>query len=57
MSKTNQICPICAGKRTRGKTTFSADLGSGVVDVRKSANENKISDGYRGRALVEVEAF
>jgi len=35
MSKTSQICPICGGKKTKGKTTFSADLGSGVVVVRE----------------------
>jgi YgiT-type zinc finger domain-containing protein len=35
MSNTSQICPICGGKKTKGKTTFSADLGSGVVVVRK----------------------
>ena len=35
MSKTSQICPICAGKKTKGKTTFSADLGSGIVVVRE----------------------
>src|SRR5205807_9569247 len=31
MSDTSQICPICGGKKTKGKTTLSADLGSGVV--------------------------
>jgi len=35
MSKTSQICPICGGKKTKGKTTFSADLGIGVVVVRE----------------------
>ena len=35
MSDTSQICPICGGKKTKGKTTFSADLGSGVVVVRQ----------------------
>ncbi len=35
MSDTSQICPICGGKKTKGKTTFSADLGSGVVVVRE----------------------
>ena len=35
MSNTNQICPICGGKKTKGKTTFSADVGSGVVVVRE----------------------
>ena len=34
MSSTNQICPLCGGKKTKGKTTFSADVGSGVVVVR-----------------------
>ena len=35
MSDINEICPICGGKKTKGKTTFSADLGSGVVVVRE----------------------
>ncbi|PYI97844.1 MAG: YgiT-type zinc finger domain-containing protein, partial [Verrucomicrobia bacterium] len=35
MSKTNQICPLCGGKKIKGKTTFSADVGSGVVVVRE----------------------
>ena len=34
MSDTNQLCPICGGKKSKGKTTFSADLGSGIVVVR-----------------------
>ena len=35
MSDTNEICPICGGKQCKGKTTFSADLGSGIVVVRE----------------------
>jgi YgiT-type zinc finger domain-containing protein len=35
MSEPNEICPMCAGKKTNGTTTFSADLGSGVVVVRE----------------------
>jgi len=35
MSNPNQICPLCGGKKTKGKTTFSADVGSGVVVVRE----------------------
>jgi len=35
MSNTNQTCPLCGGKKTKGKTTFSADVGSGVVVVRE----------------------
>jgi YgiT-type zinc finger domain-containing protein len=37
MSNKNETCPICGGKKTKGKTTFSADLGSGVVVVRQVA--------------------
>jgi len=29
------ICPICGGRRKPGTTLFSADLGHGVVVVRK----------------------
>jgi YgiT-type zinc finger domain-containing protein len=35
MSDESDICPMCGGKKTKGKTTFSADLGSGVVVVRE----------------------
>lgn len=28
-------CPICGGNKTDGRTTFTADLGSGVVVVRR----------------------
>lgn len=35
MSNTSQTCPLCGGKKTKGKTTFSADLGTGVVVVRQ----------------------
>ena len=30
----NDVCPLCGGLKTNGLTTFSADLGSGVVVVR-----------------------
>ena len=28
------LCPLCGGNRVPGQTTFSADLGTGVVVVR-----------------------
>ena len=28
-------CPLCGGNKASGKTTFTADLGSGVVVVRR----------------------
>ena len=34
MIKTKDICPMCGGGKTAGTTTFSADVGSGVVVVR-----------------------
>jgi len=34
MSNPNEVCPLCGGKKTNGTTTFTADLGSGVVVVR-----------------------
>ncbi|WP_295429965.1 type II toxin-antitoxin system MqsA family antitoxin [uncultured Thiodictyon sp.] len=30
----NPVCPMCGGTRTQGLTTFTADLGFGVVVVR-----------------------
>ena len=35
MSTQNDMCPLCGGKKTDGRTTFAADLGSGVVVVRQ----------------------
>ena len=31
---TSGLCPICGGKKTAGRTTYSVDLGFGVVVVR-----------------------
>ena len=28
------MCPLCGGRKEPGKTTYSVDLGSGVVMVR-----------------------
>jgi YgiT-type zinc finger domain-containing protein len=30
----NSLCPVCGGRKTAGKTTYSVDLGFGVVVVR-----------------------
>lgn len=35
MSEAIDLCPLCGGSKTPGTTTFSADLGSGVVVVRQ----------------------
>jgi len=35
MNANNDLCPICGGNKTRGETTFTADLGSGIVVVRR----------------------
>ncbi len=35
MKTTEKLCPMCGGDRVPGRTTFSADLGSGVVVVRQ----------------------
>ena len=35
MSATNDQCPLCGGQKSPGTTTFTADLGSGVVVVRR----------------------
>jgi len=35
MNATSLICPLCGGNKTAGSTTFTADLGSGVVVVRR----------------------
>ena len=35
MSETNNQCPLCGGRKIEGTTTFTADLGSGVVVVRR----------------------
>lgn len=30
----NNRCPVCEGKKTKGTTTYTVDLGFGVVVVR-----------------------
>jgi YgiT-type zinc finger domain-containing protein len=35
MNSKNDRCPLCGGNKTSGQTTFTADLGSGVVVVRR----------------------
>ena len=35
MNAKNNQCPLCGGNKTSGETTFTADLGSGVVVVRR----------------------
>ncbi len=32
--KTETVCSICGGKQAKGETTFTVDLGFGVVVVR-----------------------
>ncbi len=32
--KTKDICPVCGGTKIKGTTTFTVDLGFGVVVVR-----------------------
>lgn len=34
--KTNpsELCPLCGGRKVAGRTTFTADLGTGIVVVR-----------------------
>ena len=34
LNGSNSLCPLCGGSKKSGKTTFSADLGNGVVVVR-----------------------
>ncbi len=36
MSKSEQpvLCPLCKGTKVEGKTTFTVDLGFGVIVVR-----------------------
>lgn len=35
MNAKNNQCPLCGGNKAGGETTFTADLGSGVVVVRR----------------------
>lgn len=34
-NKFGDLCPLCGGEKIKGSTTFTADLGSGVVVVRR----------------------
>ncbi len=33
-TQNNGLCPLCGGKKHKGKTTFTVDMGFGVVVVR-----------------------
>lgn len=62
MNLQNDRCPLCGGSKTPGVTTFTADLGSGVVVVRKvratvcaQCGEEWIEDAV-ARRLEEVVA-
>ena len=35
MNPINLTCPLCGGNKAEGTTTFTADLGSGIVVVRR----------------------
>ncbi len=35
MNSTSLTCPLCGGNKTEGTTTFTADMGSGIVVVRR----------------------
>lgn len=34
MHRQKDICPLCGGAKEEGRTTFTADLGFGVVVIR-----------------------
>ena len=34
-SATNSRCPLCGGRKKPGITTYSVDLGTGVIVVRR----------------------
>ncbi len=33
-TNTSELCPLCGGRKVVGTTTFTADLGTGIVVVR-----------------------
>jgi YgiT-type zinc finger domain-containing protein len=35
MNAKNEQCPLCGGKRIPGESTFTAELGIGIVVVRR----------------------
>ncbi len=35
IKSSTDICPLCGGQMKAGKTTFTVDIGSGVVVVRE----------------------
>ena len=56
------ICPICGGTKTQGTTTFTVDLGFGVVVVRDvpalvcdQCGENWIEDAVAERLEQTVD--
>jgi YgiT-type zinc finger domain-containing protein len=56
MNAKNDVCPLCGGTKTDGETTFTADLGTGLVVVRRvratlcsQCGEEWIDDATAGR--------
>ncbi len=33
-TNTSELCPLCGGRKVVGTSTFTADLGTGIVVVR-----------------------
>jgi len=61
--KGRSICPTCGGERSAGRTTFTAELGVGVVVVRQvpaqvcdQCGEAWIDDAVARRLEAIVEA-
>lgn len=60
--KKQDICPVCGGTKRPGTTTFTAELGFGVVVVRQvpasvcsQCGADWISDEVAGRVEALVE--
>lgn len=58
--KSSDLCPLCGGGKKTGVTTFTADLGSGVVVVRKAPATVCIqcgADWIDDRVAKQIEAI
>lgn len=53
-------CPLCGGKKSEGSTTFTADLGFGVVVVRNvpaSVCEQCGEDWIDNETMISLESI
>ena len=53
----SERCPLCGGRKQPGKTTYSVDLGSGVILVRVCQRQYMCSVENRGLTTTRLKSW